>query len=138
MRERLNMPFRRQQLREEINPAQVIPDQGLRSPPDPASNAANQDTGQRHAQTHNPPAKACLTCGQWGHWKMDCPQRRPGARSLPPRLGGWNVHRDPLVPLGRSPLLPKTPAQPYESCSNDGTQVPAPQPMPRTRAQNLG
>ena len=48
-------------------------------------------------------AKACLTCGQWGHWKMDCPQRRPGARSLPPRLGGWNVHRDPLVPLGRSP-----------------------------------
>ena len=36
-----------------------------------------QDTGQRHAHTHGPP-KACPTCGQWGHWKMECPQGCPG------------------------------------------------------------
>ena len=53
VREKLNMPFWRQQLREEISLAQVILDWGLRpTPPDPASNATSQDTGQRHAQTH--------------------------------------------------------------------------------------
>ena len=32
MREKLNIPFWQQQLREEISPAQVIPDRGLRPP----------------------------------------------------------------------------------------------------------
>ena len=49
-------------------------------------------------------------------------------RSSPPRLGEWNVHRDALALLERSLLLPQTPAQPYESCSNDGGWVPAPLP----------
>ena len=39
------MPFWQQQLREEISLAQVIPERGLRLPPDPASNATSQDTG---------------------------------------------------------------------------------------------
>ena len=39
--------------------------------------------------------------------------------------GRWTVPRDALAPLERSPLLPRTPAQPYESCSNDGAQVGA-------------
>ena len=56
VREKLNMPFWRQQLREEISPAQVIPEQGLRPAPslDPASDATSQNTGQRHAQTRGP------------------------------------------------------------------------------------
>ena len=41
----------------EISPAQVIPERGLRLPPDPASDATSQDTGQRHAQTRSPPQK---------------------------------------------------------------------------------
>ena len=49
------MAFWQQQLREEISLAQVIPEQGLRLPLDPASDATSQDTGQRHAQTHGPP-----------------------------------------------------------------------------------
>ena len=73
--------------------------------------------------------KACPICGQWGHWKMDCPQGCPGTPGEvpPPRPGEWNVNSDTLVPLGRSPLLPRTPAQPYESCCNDRGWVPAPQ-----------
>ena len=51
--------------------------------------------------------------------------------SPPPRPGEWNVHRDALAPLGKSPLLPRTPAQPYKSCSNDGARVPAPWPCPK-------
>ena len=57
MREKLNMSFWWQQLREEISPAQVIPDWDLRPPaptPDPASDATSQDTGQKHARTHGP------------------------------------------------------------------------------------
>ena len=55
-----------------------------------------------------------------------------------PRPGEWNVHRDALAHLGKFPLLLRTLAQPYESCSNDEAWVPAPQPVSQTRAQNLG
>ena len=91
MREKLNMPFWQQQLRKEISLAQVIPEQDLRFPPDPASDATNQDTGQRHAQTRRPPTKACLTCGQSGHWKMDCPQGRPCSPREVPTSHTWRV-----------------------------------------------
>ena len=47
-------------------------------------------------------------------------------RSPPPRPGEWNVHRDALAHLRRSPLLPGTPAQLYESCSNDRTRFQPP------------
>ena len=117
MREKLNMPFWRQQLREEISPAQVIPDWDLRPPPspspDPASFATNQDTGQRYAQTRSPPQK----------------HARPVASG---DTGVWNVYRDALALLRRSPLLPKTPAQHCESLFNNGAQVPGPQPVPQT------
>ena len=36
------------------------------------------------------------------------------------------VPRDALTPLERSPHLPRTPAQPYESNSNNGARVPVP------------
>ncbi|CAN0102327.1 unnamed protein product [Rangifer tarandus platyrhynchus] len=136
------MPFWRQQLREEISPAQVIPEWGLRPAPspDPASDATSRNTGQRHAQTHGPPQKHAQTVvdGYTGKWTVPRDTLALLERSPPPRLGEWNVHRDALVPLERSPLSPGTPAQPYDSCSNDGTWVPAPQPMSRIRAWNLG
>ena len=97
MREKLNMPFWQQQLRKEISLAQVIPEQDLRFPLDPASDATNQDTGQRHAQTRRPPTKACLTCGQSGHWKMDCPQGRPGIPGEVSTSQTWRVE----CPQGR-------------------------------------
>ena len=91
MREKLNMPFWQQQLKKEISLAQVIPERGLRLLLDPASDATNQDTGQRHAQTRRPPTKACLTCGQSGHWKMDCPQGRPGTPGEVSTSQTWRV-----------------------------------------------
>ena len=141
MREKLNMPFWWQQLREEIRLAQVIPEWGLRTAPsDPASDATSQDTGQRHAQTRGPPQKHAqpVASGDTGRCTVPRDTLAPLGRSPPPRPGEWNVHRDTLAPLGKSPLLPRTPAQPYESCSNDGARVPAPWPMSRTRAWNLG
>ena len=47
-------------------------------------------------------------------------------RSPPPRPGEWNAHRHALVSLERSPHLPQTPAQPYESYSNYRAQIPVP------------
>ena len=122
------MPFWWQQLREEISPAQVIPDWGLSSPLDPASIATSQDIGQRHAQTHDPPQKCVQSVvnGDTGRWTVPRDALAPLGRSPRPRPGKWNVHRDTLVPLGRSPLLPRTPAQPYESCSNDRTRFQPP------------
>ena len=128
-------------IKEKISPAQVIPDWDLRPPMlDPASDATSQDTGQRHAQTRGPPQKHAqlVASGDTGRWTVPRDVLTPLERSPPPRPGEWNVHRDALVLLGRSPLLPRTPAQHYENCSNDGAQVPAPQPMSRTQAWNLG
>ena len=84
MREKLNMPFWQQQLRKEISLAQVIPERDLRFPPDPASDATNQDTGQSHAQTRRPPQK----------------HAQPVASGDTVR---WTVPRDALAPLGRTP-----------------------------------
>ena len=132
MREKLNMPFWRQQLREEISLAQVIPERGLRRPP--GSDATSWDTGQRHAQTHSPRKKHAqpVVSGDIGRWTVPRDALTPLGRSPPPRPGEWNVHRVTLASLGRPPLLPKTPAQPYESCSNDRAQVPVPQPVSQT------
>ena len=52
------MPFWWQQLREEINLAQVIPERDLRPAPQPRTLLPMQpvqDTGQRHAHIHGPP-----------------------------------------------------------------------------------
>ena len=143
MREKLNMSFWWQQLREEISPAQVIPDWDLRHPPPhPRPCFRCNQSGHWTKACPNPRAltKSYPTCGQWGHWKMDCPRDALASlrRSPPPTPGEWNIHRVTLVLLGRSPLLPKTPAQPYESCSNERTWVPAPWPVSQTRARNLG
>ena len=131
VREKLNIPFWQQQLKKVISLAQVIPERGLRLPPDPASNATSQDTGQRHAQTLSPPQKHAqpVANGDTGRWTVPGDVLAPLGRSPPPRLEEWNVHRDDLVHLRRSPLLPRTPAQLYKSCSNDGAWVPAPQPV---------
>ena len=108
MKEKLNMPFWQQQLREEISLAQVIPEQGLRLPLDPAYNATSQDTGQ----TSDPPQKHAqpVSNGDTGRWTVPRDALAPLGRSPPPRPGEWNVHRDALVHLRRSPLLPRTPA----------------------------
>ena len=79
VREKLNMPFWRQQLREEINLAHVIPERDLRPPiPGPCFRCNEFRTLGKGMPTPAAPPKACPTCGQWGHWKMDCPQGRPG------------------------------------------------------------
>ena len=119
------MAFWQQQLREEISLAQVIPEQGLRLPSDPASDATSQDTGQRHAQTRGPPQKHAqpVAIEDTGRWTVSRDSLLPLERSSPPIPGECNVHRDALH---------------YESYSNDGTQVPAPKPISWTRAQNLG
>ena len=100
VREKLNMPFWQQQLKEEISLAQVIPERGLRLLPDPASNATSQDTGERHAQTHGPQQKHAqpMANGITGRWK----------RSPPPRPREWNVHRDTLAHLGSHSLSIQT------------------------------
>ena len=125
------MPFWQQQLRKEISLAQVIPERGLRLPLDPASDATSQDTGQRHAQTRGTPQKHAqpVANGDTGRWTVPRDALAPLRRSPPPRPGEWNVHRDALAHLRRSPLFLKTPAQLYESCSNDRVWVPAPWPM---------
>ena len=121
-------------------PGPSHPRTGLKMPPDPASDATSQDTGQRHAQTHGPPQKHAqpVANGGTGRWTVPRDALAPLGRSPPPRPGEWNVHRDALVPLGKSPLLCRTPAQPYESCSNAGARIPAPWPVSQTRAWNLG
>ena len=109
-------------------PSPSDPRPGLRNPLDPASDATSQDPGQRHARTHGPPQKRAqpVVSGDTGRWTVPRDALAPLGRSPPPRPGEWNVHRDSLGPLERSPLLPRTPAQPCESCSNDGAWVPAP------------
>ena len=101
-------------------------------PPDTASNATGQDTGQRHAQTRGPPQKHAqpVASGDTGRWTVPRGALMPLEWSPPPRPGEWNAHRDALVPLGKPPLLPRTPAQHYKSCSNDGAWVPTPSPCP--------
>ena len=139
MREKLNMPFWWQQLREEISLAQVTQNWGFRSPLDPASDATSQNIGQRHAQTQGPPQKHAQSVvnGDTGRWTVSRDVLAPLGRSPSPKPGEWNVHRDAPEPLERSPHLLGTPAQPYESCFNDGTRVPASLPMSQTQARNL-
>ena len=127
------MPFWRQQLRDEISPAQAIPDQGLGTPLDPASDATSRDAGQRHARNDGPPPKRArpVVSGDTGRWTVPRDALAPLGRSPPPRPGQWNVHRDALAPLGKPPLLPRTLAQPYKSGSNDGAQFQSPGPCPK-------
>ena len=102
-------------------PSPSHPKVGLKIPWDPASNATSQDIGQRHARTHGPPQKHAQSVvnGDTGRWTVSRDVLAPLGRSPPPKPGEWNVHRDAPVPLARSPHLPRTPAQPYESCCND-------------------
>ena len=86
-----------------------------------------------HAQTCGPPQKHAqpVVNGDTGRWTVSRDALTPLWRSPPPRPGEWNVHRVVLELLGRSPFLPKSQAQPYESCSNDGAWVPAADPCTR-------
>ena len=95
-------------------PGPSHPRPGLKTPPDPASNATSEDIGQMHAQTHGPPQKQAqpVVSGDTRRWTVPRDALAPLGRSPPPRPGEWNVHRDALAPLGRSPLLPGTPAHP--------------------------
>ena len=140
MREKLNMPFWQQQSSEEISLAQVSQN-GVKMPP--GALLLMQPVGtlvkgmpkptapqQKHAQP--------VASGDTGRWTAPRDTLTPLRRSPPPRPGEWNVHRVALAPLGISPLLPKTPAQPYESCSSDKVQVPVPRPVSQTQARNLG
>ena len=124
------MPFWRQQLSEEISLAQVIPEQGLRTPRILLPMHPVRTLGK------GMPKPAAPHKSMPNLWPMGTLEDAlsphtlaPLGRSPPPRPGEWDVHRDALAPLGKSPLLPRTPAQPYYSCSNDGARVPGPWPM---------
>ena len=41
--------------------------------------------------SQRPPTKTCPTCGQWGHWKMDCPQGCFGTPREVPTSQTWRV-----------------------------------------------
>ena len=117
MIEQLNMLFWRQQLREEISLAQVIPERGLRPhPPDPVSNATSQDTWQRHAQTRALPQK----------------HAQPVASG---DTGRWTVPRDALAPLGRSPTSQTWRVECPQGCPGTSGEIPtSPQnPSPTLR-----
>ena len=131
MREKLNMPFWQQQLRDEIQPSTSHHRPELKiPPPDLASDATSWDTRQRHAQTHSPPQKHArpVANGDTGRWIVPRDTLVPLGRSLTPRLGGWNVHRDTLVPLGRFPHLPDSQPNPMRvvPMMGPGFQPPGP------------
>ena len=106
--------FWQRQLREEISLAQVIPERDLR-PPIPGP---------------------CFRCNEFRTLGKGMPT--PTARQKHAQTvasgdtGRWSVRRDALATLGKSPLFPRTPAQPYKNCSNDGAQIPAPRPESQT------
>ena len=118
MREKLNMPFWQQQLREEIRLAQVIPEWGLNPPhpphaPDPASNAES------------------------GHWAKACPNSRSPQKHAQPVANGdterWTLPRDAWHPWG-GPHLPDlesgmSTATPWHLWGNPHFS-PEPQPNP--------
>ena len=97
------MPVWQQQLREEISLAQVIPEWGLRHhlPPYPLIGPCFQCNQSGHLAKACPspqsPTKVCPTLGQWGCWKMDCPQGCPGTSGEFPTSQTWRVER----PQGR-------------------------------------
>ena len=135
VREKLNMPFWRQQLSEEISLAQVIPERGLRTPrillpmqpvrtlgkgmPKPAAphksmpNLWPMGTLEDALSPHALAPLGRSLPPRPREWNVHRDALEPLGRSPPPRPGEWDVHRDALAPLGKSPLLPRTPAQPY-------------------------
>ena len=76
MREKLNMSFWQQQLREEISLAQVIPEWGLNRPP---------------AHAPDPASKA-----ESGHWAKACPNSRSPQKQ--PNLWPMGTLKDGLSP----------------------------------------
>ena len=81
-------------------------------PPDAASDATSQDTGQRHVLTRGPPQKCAqpVVSGATGRWTVPRDALTCLGRSPPPRPGEWNVHRDNLAPLERIPTSPPIPS----------------------------
>ena len=134
------MPFWQQQLKKEFSLAQVILERGLRLPPDPASNATSQDTGQRHAHTRDPQQKHAqpMANGDTGRWTVPGDALAPLGRSPPPKPGEWNVHRDALAHLRRSPLLPGTPAQLHRVVPMTGPEFQPPGPCPEHELGTYG
>ena len=131
VREKLNMPFWRQQSSEEISLAQVIPERGLRTPQILLLMKPVRTLGKGMPKPVAP-HKSMPNLWPMGTLEdaLSPHALAPLGRSPPPRPGEWNAHRDALAPLGKPPLLPRTPAQHYESCSNDGAWVPTPSPCP--------
>ena len=119
------MPFWQQQLKEEISLAQVIPERGLRPALPTRALLPMQPVRTLGKGMPKPTAPHKTMPNLWPVGTLE------DGLSPPPRPGEWNVHRDTLVPLGKFPLLHRTPAQPYKSCSNDGARVPAPWPCPK-------
>ena len=56
--------------------------------------------------------KACPICGQWGHWKMDCPQGCPGTPGEVPTSQTWRVECPQGCPgaPGKIPTSPQNPS----------------------------
>ena len=110
------MPFWWQQLREEISPAQVIPYRDLRPPPPtpPRTLLLMQPVRTLGKGCLNPwpPTKACPTCGQWGHWKMDCSQGHPRTTGEVPIFQTWRVEYPQGCPgaLREIPTSPQNPS----------------------------
>ena len=107
------MPFWKQQLREEISLAQVIPEQGLRAPsPGPSFRCNKSGHWAKACPNPRAPTKACPTYVQWGHWKMDCPQGCPGTPGEVPTSQTWRVECPQGCPgaSGEIPTFPQNPS----------------------------
>ena len=122
MREKLNMPFWWQQLRDEISLAQVIPERGLRPPPpDPASDATSQDIGQKHAQP--------VANGDTGRWTVPRDALAPLGRSHLPDLESRMSTGTPWCPWGDPHFSPEPQPNPTRVVAMTGAGFQPPKPV---------
>ena len=83
------------------------------------------------------PTKACPTCGQWGHWKVDCPQRCPDTPGEIPTSQTWRVE----CPQGRPGApgeIPTSPPNPSPTLRVIPTTGPGFQPLGQCPGHKLG
>ena len=112
MREKLNMPFWQQQLRERNQPSPSHPRLGLKTHPGPCFRCNQSGHWAKACPNLQPPQKHAqpVVSGDTGRWTVPRDALTPLGRSPPPRPEEWNVHRDALAPPGRSPLVPQNPS----------------------------